>query len=241
MGLADASPGSDCWESIKPPTTEHCVAFQGMPTPLSVITGSCHHGAARWMQMATASSETSGGRRRYCAIYKAGDDPEPDRYAHVWNQCLICTLSLFWLIPVPNRLRRPPFLRTLFHRCRTFFRLHLEELNVLLSGSRPRCIWHKSKSKRKANKLANKHTNTFINCGCLQNIQVGLWSYMLHNGKNSIKLPFSFAKTLMQPCWFIHNTDKYYIFQQFYQYHLLMQQLIRIIYFMVVGKAMLQV
>lgn len=166
MGLADASRGSDCWESIKPPTTEHCVAFQGMPTPLSVITGSCHHGAARWMQMVPASSETSVGRRRYGAIYKAGDDPYPDRYAHVWNQCLICTVSLFWLIPVPNSVQAAaaPVFKDIpdeFLRCRTFFLLHLEELNVLCRGSRPRCIWHKSKlKKKKKEKQINWQINT---------------------------------------------------------------------------------
>lgn len=41
----------------------------------------------------------------------------------------------------------------------------------------------------------------------------------------------------MRPCWFMHNTDKYYMFQQFYQYLLLKQHLISIIYIITVGIA----
>lgn len=103
MGLADASRGSDCWESIKAPTAEHCVAFQGMPTPLSVITGSCHHGAVRWMQKMSQQVQRCLQEESAAAPFiKQEMDADPDGYAYVWNHCLICTVSLFWLSFVPT-------------------------------------------------------------------------------------------------------------------------------------------
>lgn len=103
IDLADASPGSDCWESIKAPAAEHCVAFQGMPTPLSVITGSCHHGAVRWMQKRSQQVQRRLQEEGVAAPFiKQEMDPDPDGYAYAWNQCLICAVSLFWLIFVPT-------------------------------------------------------------------------------------------------------------------------------------------
>lgn len=54
--------GSDCGDSIKPPTAEYCVTFAGMPTLLSVITQSCHRGALRGMQMIVAGPRISAGK-----------------------------------------------------------------------------------------------------------------------------------------------------------------------------------
>lgn len=117
MGLADASRGSDCWESIKALTAEHCVAFQGMPTPLSVITGSCHPGALRRMQKWSHPVQRRLQEEGVVAPFiKQEMDPDPDGYAYAWNQCLICTVSLFWLIFVPTSAMAttaPPFKDTL--------------------------------------------------------------------------------------------------------------------------------
>lgn len=115
MGLADASQGSDCWESIKALTAEHCVAFQGMPTPLSIITGSCHHGAVRWMQKWSQHVQRRLQEEGVAVPFiKQEMDPDPDGYADAWNQCLICTVSLFWLIFVPTcaMAATAPLLRT---------------------------------------------------------------------------------------------------------------------------------
>lgn len=81
--------GSDCWESIKASTAEHCVAFQGMPAPLSVITGNCHRGAVRWMQKRSQEVQRHLQEDGVAApLIKQEMDPDPDGYAYAWNQCL---------------------------------------------------------------------------------------------------------------------------------------------------------